>query len=104
MVGCGPGGRSADQSPGSARTPTPSPAVTLAQPSPAPREQVASALVYPDAPNLPDPLVDPAEILSGGPPPDGIPAIDHPRFLRAGDVDFLEDREPVLAVHVGAEA
>ena len=26
-----------------------------------------------------------SEIMSGGPPKDGIPAIDDPKFLRAGD-------------------
>ncbi|MCI0635800.1 MAG: DUF3179 domain-containing protein, partial [Actinobacteria bacterium] len=38
------------------------------------------------------------EFESGGPQKDGIPAIDKPRFLHVRDVDFLEDREPVIAV------
>jgi hypothetical protein len=46
------------------------------------------------------PLVDPAEIVSGGVPPDGIPAIDDPRFLAPGDVRSLSPREPVVAVEV----
>jgi hypothetical protein len=52
----------------------------------------------------PDPLVDPEDILSGGPPPDGIPPIDDPKFLAPGDAGFLTDREPVLAVEIGQEA
>lgn len=44
------------------------------------------------------------EIVSGGPPKDGIPSIDSPRFesLAAAD-DWLEDREPVIVLEVGEE-
>ncbi|MFP4378466.1 MAG: DUF3179 domain-containing protein [Spirochaetales bacterium] len=43
--------------------------------------------------------VDPAQILSGGPPKDGIPAIDNPRFVSVGEADeWLEDDEPVFIV------
>jgi len=49
-------------------------------------------------------LVDPARIISGGPPPDGIPPIDHPKFLSASKVDFLSPREPVIAIDVGGDA
>jgi hypothetical protein len=34
-----------------------------------------SALLTPDHPDLPDPAVDPDDLVSGGPPPDGIPSI-----------------------------
>ena len=49
--------------------------------------------------------VDFAEIMSGGPPKDGIPAIDDPQFARAGsgDVD-LSDQEPVIALDYQGEA
>jgi hypothetical protein len=50
------------------------------------------------------PLVDPAEIISGGVPPDGIPPIDDPRFLRPEEVRFLAPREPVVAVEVNGVA
>ncbi|MEX2473307.1 MAG: DUF3179 domain-containing protein [Gemmatimonadota bacterium] len=42
------------------------------------------------------------EIVPGGPPKDGIPAIDDPRFvsIRAADA-WLEDREPVVVVRHG---
>ena len=71
---------------------------------PSPREHTTSALDRPDAEGLPAPLVDPKEILSGGPPPDGIPALDHPTFVRASDVTYLKDREPVLVLQLGADA
>jgi hypothetical protein len=48
-------------------------------------------------------LVDPNDILAGGPPPDGIPAIDHPRFVRAAAVNFLGDREAVVGINVAGE-
>lgn len=54
--------------------------------------------------STPDPLVDPDDIISGGPPPDGIPPIDDPKFLAPRDAGFLTDREPVLAVEIGGEA
>jgi hypothetical protein len=51
----------------------------------------------------PEPLVDLDEIRSGGPPPDGIPSIDEPTFLRPGEVDFLEENEPVLALDIDGD-
>src|SRR5918994_5821651 len=39
-----------------------------------------------------------AEIRPGGPGKDGIPAIDDPKFLPVADVDFLESKEPVVAL------
>ncbi len=39
-----------------------------------------------------------AEILSGGPPRDGIPALDAPVFVRASDETRLGAREPVVTV------
>jgi Protein of unknown function (DUF3179) len=49
-------------------------------------------------------LVPLKEFHSGGPPKDGIPAIDAPRYTRADEVDFLEDREPVILVTVEGES
>ncbi|MDP9397906.1 MAG: DUF3179 domain-containing protein, partial [Actinomycetota bacterium] len=66
------------------------------------REQVPSALRQGlKQAGLPAPLVDPSEVVSGGPPPDGIPPIDDPRFLAAGEVDWLAGDEPVVALQVG---
>ena len=44
------------------------------------------------------------KILSGGPPRDGIPSIDNPTFLNAGDVDYLKDKDRVLGVVVEGDA
>lgn len=79
-------------------------AVSLPQVASSPREKGPSALVDALDPALPRPLVDMADVHSGGPPPDGIPAIDHPRFQRADAVDWLRDREPVLSLTVGGES
>jgi hypothetical protein len=49
--------------------------------------------------------IDYAEILSGGPPPDGIPPIDSPRFesIAQGN-QWLVDGQPVIALAVGKVA
>ena len=45
------------------------------------------------------------EIVSGGPPRDGIPPIDEPVFVAAAQADaWLGDREPVIAVQHGGAA
>jgi len=41
------------------------------------------------------------EIFSGGPPKDGIPAVDNPQFISIEEADtWLEDREPVVLVKI----
>jgi hypothetical protein len=48
--------------------------------------------------------VPPKEIVSGGPPKDGIPAIDQPAFESAAKADrWLESSDPVLVVEHGGE-
>ncbi len=43
--------------------------------------------------------IDLAEVRSGGPPKDGIPAIDHPRFERVSEAaDWVASYEPVIVV------
>jgi len=46
--------------------------------------------------------VDLKEIFSGGPPKDGIPSIDSPKFVSIAEAERsgLEDREPVIAVAI----
>lgn len=41
------------------------------------------------------------EIMSGGPPKDGIPAITGPKFLKAGSETRIKGREPVITVELG---
>jgi hypothetical protein len=79
-------------------------AATVPRVEPSPREDVPSALDDANDPSFPEPLIDPDDVISGGPPPDGIPAIDEPRFLAVGEVDFLEDVEPVMALEIGGDA
>ncbi|MBT4303213.1 MAG: DUF3179 domain-containing protein [Actinobacteria bacterium] len=69
-----------------------------------PPEGVPSALDDRNDPRFPEPLIDPDRIRSGGPPPDGIPPIDDPRFVAVAEVDFLQDNEPVLAFQLGDDA
>lgn len=44
------------------------------------------------------------EILSGGPPRDGIPSIDRPRFIAAKKVDYLRDDDIVIGLVRGDTA
>jgi len=45
-----------------------------------------------------------SEILSGGPPKDGIPSIDAPKFQSTNEADeWLDDREPVVFVQANDE-
>lgn len=53
---------------------------------------------------FPAPLVEVSDIVSGGPPPDGIPPIDDPRFRSIADVDYLGEDEAVIVVEVNGEA
>jgi hypothetical protein len=54
--------------------------------------------------SLDNALVPKEEILSGGPPKDGIPAILKPQFIIPDEADFLMDDDPVIGVVIGAVA
>lgn len=57
------------------------------------------------AADFPEPLVDIDGILSGGPPPDGIPAIDDPQFVTVSEADeYLTDGEPVVVLDIDGDA
>ena len=46
-----------------------------------------------------------SDIIAGGPPKDGIPAIDEPSFERVTEADrWLEDQEPVILVRAEGQA
>lgn len=47
-----------------------------------------------------DPLVPLEEILSGGPPRDGIPSIDSPNFVLASEVDWLLPNSQILGLEI----
>ena len=44
-------------------------------------------------------IVDPGKIVGGGPPKDGIPSIDNPKFVTLDEADqWIEDNELVLGI------
>ncbi len=43
------------------------------------------------------------KIRSGGPPPDGIPSIDNPKFVDASEADFVSDDDLVIGVNQQGE-
>ena len=50
-------------------------------------------------------IVDFSEIMSGGPPRDGIPAVDVPRYVTTGEAaGWLDPDEPVIAVEIDGKA
>ena len=50
-------------------------------------------------------LISSDELLSGGPPRDGIPSIDNPRFNSQSEAKaWLAGREPVIALEINGEA
>lgn len=64
-----------------------------------------SALDTSSADEFPPPLVDPAEIISGGPPPDGIPPIEDPVFIDVSSaLEMLDPAEAVVALEIDGDA
>ena len=53
--------------------------------------------------DLDDPLVAEDQIKRGGPPRDGIPSIDKPKFVSAADVDYLKADDRVLGLLINKE-
>ncbi len=49
-------------------------------------------------------VVPKEEILSGGPPKDGIPAILDAKFIAPGKADFLKDDDQVIGIRMGSQA
>jgi hypothetical protein len=65
--------------------------------------QLPTSLEWPDT-DFENTLVDLDEILSGGPPKDGIPAIDDPEFDSVSAAnEWLNPREPVAVVSINGE-
>ncbi len=56
-------------------------------------------------PAFPPPVINPDDIRSGGPPPDGIPSIDGPQFVPVDEVDFIsDDNEAVVVLEINGDA
>ena len=49
-------------------------------------------------------IIHPSKFLSGGPPKDGIPSIDNPKFIPANKADWLSDKELGLGIVYKDEA
>ena len=49
-------------------------------------------------------IVPREEILSGGPPKDGIPALLEPKFVGAENADFLSPEDQVIGVVLNGQA
>jgi hypothetical protein len=54
--------------------------------------------------NLDRSIVPKDEILAGGPPKDGIPALFNPKFIRPDEADFLGPDDQVIGVRLGHQA
>ena len=65
-----------------------------------------SALRDLNAVEFPAPLIDLSQIISGGPPPDGIPPIDDPVFVSASKIpeDLYRDNAPVVTLEINGDA
>lgn len=48
--------------------------------------------------------IDLSEVISGGPPKDGIPALSNPVFVSVTAEEALQGREPVISVHLSGQA
>jgi hypothetical protein len=44
------------------------------------------------------------DILSGGPPKDGIPALMNPKYVKAEKADFMQEDEQILGVYLNGVA
>ncbi|MEM9465899.1 MAG: DUF3179 domain-containing protein [Actinomycetota bacterium] len=65
------------------------------------REDVPSALRGDRTdPSFPEPLIPLDRIVSGGPPPDGIPPIDTPKFQYAASLGWMSAVEPVVVLEI----
>jgi len=54
--------------------------------------------------DLSNAIIPVSQIVRGGPPRDGIPAIDNPKFLSASEVSFMQEDDLVIALDRGGIA
>ncbi|HAL49154.1 MAG TPA: hypothetical protein DCP37_15500 [Dehalococcoidia bacterium] len=93
--------------PADAATPTPLPMARTQTPTatPFPTDDVPARLVRNWATDFTKHSVAYSEIISGGPPRDGIPPIDEPLFHDVSDPpDYMVDNAPVLSLEINGEA
>lgn len=78
-------------------------AVLLALPLPVSADPEFWKYEWPDTDFTTTSIESWTEILSGGPPKDGIPAVDDPGFISVSEETRLSDREAVIAVEIEGE-
>ena len=54
--------------------------------------------------NIDNAIIPKNEILSGGPPKDGIPAILSPEFIQAEAADYLKPNDSVIGIDIAGES
>ncbi len=54
--------------------------------------------------NLDNSIIPTNEILSGGPPKDGIPALLKPQFVNSSEAIFLTEKDQVIGIKIGSIA
>jgi Protein of unknown function (DUF3179) len=64
---------------------------------------IASAVPVENGFDLSNATIPADEILPGGPPRDGIPSIDEPRFISPRNAVFMRDDDLVISLSVGGE-
>src|SRR5262249_8319276 len=114
LAGCGtiPAATSPANAPAATAGPTAAPAAMVAEPTAVPAP--APTLLPPEEPpasarefttDFSKHSVPYREILSGGPPKDGTPAIDNPKFTSVAEADtWLKPNEPVVLFEAGGAA
>ena len=65
---------------------------------------LVAAFFFLSAFKLDNAIVPQNEILSGGPPKDGIPAILEPKFIPAGKAAFLSPGDQIIGIELGGQA
>ena len=54
--------------------------------------------------DLSESLIPPKDILQGGPPRDGIPSIEKPKFVAASEADFIKPTDRVIGITINGES
>jgi hypothetical protein len=104
VAACGNSGDAADTTATTSPVGEPGTSTSVPPATIEPGAEVASALDDMQDPSFPEPLVDPSEIISGGPPPDGIPPIDEPQFVSIEEADeWMGTNEAVIYLELNGE-
>ncbi len=79
--------------------PAPSPEPTPPAPLPPSTQPAEPEYEIKTSPSGEKYIVDPDKLVGGGPPKDGIPSIDNPKFVSVEEADeWIQDNELVLAI------